>query len=172
MILNKKGLAVLPLAALLFTSCSKSMSFDQAVEFVKTNYTSTEQKTPKKTVLDVVGTASNDEAKAFLKQMYPSLDDNLKYHEEKTEGLYPMSVLKAEDLDYYKEYGDAAIFSAKGKQLTITVDIKATVGKVESGEKYMNLYNDNGYLTKGEMSGSYKDPTMSYTLTQTMVYEY
>lgn len=65
MILNKKGLAVLPLVALLFTSCNswKSVDYNAAKKFIDTNYKldGALTKLPKKVHEKFNGTANNDE---------------------------------------------------------------------------------------------------------------
>lgn len=171
MILNKKGLAVLPLVALLFTSCGqKNIGFDAAVKFAEENYTATEPITPTKGARDAKGDASNDEIRKELKEEY-HLDDNLQLHEDITD-LEPIVPITADDIKLYEKQKDLAEFYLNGKNLTIKIESKMSIGTEEGVFRTTTTYNEKGYLLKTELFESGKTTAGSMSITTSLTYTY
>lgn len=179
MILNKKGLAVLPLVALLFTSCAKNVSYEEACKFVRENYTETTPKTPKSGTFEFQGRATDEETKALVIAMVEAasktlqieikLDNNL--HAKVDITPYALSPLSeagiVHPLDGQK--GVDFTYTIKGKNFTQSTHAKSndssTGGKVETW--ISQDYNDKGFLTKSYAKEVMKQDKQEVGMEQT-----
>ena len=140
----KKALFLLPIA-LMATSCSKTITKEEAIEFVKTNYTSRDTKTPQKCTVEwnfasYEGTNLEAAVKTSIALVTFDLDPDLKgskvYAKEK---LYPLSVLSSTEI---KLHGDGVVYSLKGKELSYTV---TTSNEENFNSSNTYSYNSDGY---------------------------
>lgn len=181
MILNKKGLAVLPLAALLFTSCAKSVSYEQAVKFVDETYKPGEVATPTKAYEEFQGKAHNDTEKEMIKKMAAAigfeLDDNL-YGKldlplEEMSSLTSGELYKAPD-EPYPDTKYEFTYKIKGKSFFQSMHAisETKEGKIET--TWSNDYNDKGFETKrlSQLITKSAANDVDFTTTQTWYFTY
>lgn len=157
--------------ALLFTSCAKTITKQEAIDFVKANYTSTEEKTPTRKVGEFSGRANTEESKALIVMFAKAFGflkvtpDDLNEKIDTTEGLTPELVVNAKTIE---QMPDDAEFKLKGKELIVTakeskdgIDIKAT-----------RTFTSEGYpgSTSGEGSGKGEGVDFSFTFNITLTY--
>lgn len=174
--LSKKGLLALPLAALLFTSCAKSINYDEALQFVKDNFTAKEVKSATSIVYAGKGTAKDDESKKALQQhvlnyWHITLDDSLVYnHEDKNPKDVPVSFVTAESFEKAYKDNDSVEFSRKGKELSIIESITISYGTYTLTGISTTVCNGDGYKYKYVNDESYRDSKISYTWSYTRTY--
>lgn len=174
MILNKKGLAVLPLVALLFSCGAKAISYKDALNFIKDNYKATEPKTSNSGHLKIEGKADDEASKkdliAHIKEEFGiELKDDLKANQDYEEeiSMQPLNTEMAE-----KQLTDDFEYSLKGKELTI----KYTAGQMW-GPKYVAgtiaaTCNSEGYPYMLDLDVEYNiaEVTWSYCAINTLNY--
>lgn len=167
MILNKKGLAVLPLVALLFSCGGKSISYDEAVKFIDANYTSTEEKIPTKLVVEFSGTGADDISKKYVKYNAKQyfgleLDNNLHYKGEMSAEGRSLSPLKSNQLPKDNpEVGTKVTYSLNGKSLMVVTKLAIDVREPIATFYEMisdTTYNDQGYPIKNYEKITQKGP--------------
>ena len=177
--MNLKHIGVMSLSAcaLLLASCAKSLSRDQAIEFVKEHYNDkpdTQEVT--KQHVKVYGDSDSEAGKEIVKQTVKEVtgesalsgEKEITYEEGKGPKFYKITEA------YIREdiYSNLYTYSSNGNELTIKLTTSIEQGTYFAKDEAVGLYNENGVIKYYKKYSDINIDSISYNITVEITYTY